>query len=230
MSEDIKEIKDTVRKARASWWEDGLVEVMSGAVFVFMAVLIAVFEFLNFHLTVMGKTSRFSILVVFFIPILLLVLAPRVKRGLKCKFVWPKLGYSKPRMSWKSKIVYLLAFIVLIGYVTLTFIWHLKRSSILGSRLMAFFSFVNSYGEAIFIGLFIFLIYFGIYLSANKKRFLITGILGLCAGIIAAPTLTILKPQRDTVLFIIVLGTIGVYSLFTGIPRFLLFRKASEEV
>lgn len=227
---NISEVKKVIRDVSASWWEDGLVEVISGTVFVFIAVLIFIAELLNYHLFLESKTAEVFSMLVALMFVFLLMLAPPIKRALKGKFIWSKVGYSRPQVSCKSKMAYFLAAVILIGYVMFNALYVLARSRVLSGRLPAFLSFIYFYGESIFVGLFIFLIYLGIYFSANKKRFLTTGILGLCAAVISAPTLAFLNPRRDTVLFIVVLGVIGIYSLSTGIPRFLEFRKVNKEV
>lgn len=222
----ISEVKKVIQDVRASWWEDGLVEVMSGCIFVFMAVCFLLIESLSGANLKRGLEIGFTLLLIIFA-----IRANWVKRYLKRIFIWPKTGYSQPQLNLKSKIVFSLVFILIIGNTVLSSLWPLYQSNNFDIKLPDFFVFLNSYRDGVVAGLVIFLVYFSVYLSIKKKRFLVTGILGLCAGITAELTLTMLNPHRDTILYVyaIILATIGIYSLSTGIPRFLRFRKASEE-
>jgi len=224
MGEDIKEIKDTVRKVRASWWEDGLVEVMSGSIFVFMAAFFCMIEFLpDTNLKKGLEIGFYSALIIFAIS------SAWVKRYFKKRYIWPKAGYSQPQMSRKSKIVLFLVFILIIVNIVLSSLWQLYQNSSSNVKLPVVFTILNSYREGFFIGSFVFLAYFSVYLSINKKRFLIVGILGLCSGIIAEFILTSFNLDRSRIIAATILGIIGIYSLSTGIPRFLRFRKEVSE-
>jgi len=224
MGEDIKEIKDTVRKVRASWWEDGLVEVMSGSIFVFMAAFFCMIEFLpDINLKKGLEIGFYSALIIFAIS------SAWVKRYFKKRYIWPKAGYSQPQMSRKSKIVLFLVFILIIVNIVLSSLWQLYQNSSSNVKLPVVFTILNSYREGFFIGSFVFLAYFSVYLSINKKRFLIVGILGLCSGIIAEFILTSFNLDRSRIIAATILGIIGIYSLSTGIPRFLRFRKEVSE-
>lgn len=225
MSGKIKEIKDAVRNIRASWWEDGLIEVMSGCVFVFMAAFFCMIEFLpDTNLKKGLEIGFYTILIIFAIS------SAWIKRHFKKKYIWPKTGYAQPQMNKKSKVVLSLVFFLIIVNIILIALWQMYQNSASKVILPGFLSIVNSYRQGFFIGSFVFLAYFAVYISINKKRFWVAGILGLCSGIIAPAILTIFDLNRDRLVAAIVLGVIGVYSLSTGIPRLLRFRKASEEV
>ncbi len=217
---NINEVKKVIQDVRASWWEDGLIEVMSGGLFMFMAAWFALMEFIpDANLKKGLEIGFYAVLIIFAIS------SAWVKRHFKKKYIWPKTGYARPQMSRKSKIVFLLVFVLIILNMVLIFLWQLYQSGTSNVELPGFFIILNSYREGFFIGSFVFLAYFAVYLSINKKRFLITGILGLCSGIIAASILTIFNLDYSRMIVATILGIIGVYSLCTGIPRFLRFRR-----
>ncbi len=223
MDENIKEIKDAVRNVRASWWEDGLIEVMSGCIFVFMAAFFCIIEFLpDTNLKKWLEIGFYTALIIFAIS------SAWIKRRFKKKYIWPTTGYSRPQMNKKSKIVLSLVLFLIIINIVLIALWQMHQSSAPEVILPSFLTIINSYRQGFFIGSFVFLAYFSVYLSIKKKRFLIAGILGFCTGIGAEAFLSILNIEGPRILAAVILGVIGVYSLSTGIPRFLRFRKASE--
>ncbi len=224
MSGNIKEIKDAVRNIRASWWEDGLIEVMSGCIFVFMAAFFCMIEFLpDTNLKEGLEIGFYAVLIIFAIS------SAWIKRHFKKKYIWPKTGYAQPQMNKKSKVVLSLVFVLIIVNMVLISLWQIYQSNASNVKLPGFLIMLNSYRQGFFIGSFVFLAYFAVYLSIKKKRFLIAGILGFCSGIIAPSILTIFNLNRDRLVAAIILGVIGVYSLSTGIPRLSQFRKAGEE-
>ena len=224
MSENIKEIKDTVRNVRASWWEDGLIEVMSGCVFVFMAAFFCLIEFLpDTNLKKGLEIGFYAVLIIFAIS------SAWLKRHFKKKYVWSKTGYARPQMSKKSRGIFLFVFVLILLNILLIVLWQIYQSSASEVSLPGFFVILDYCRQGFFIGSFIFLAYFAVYISINKKRFLVAGILGLCSGIIASPILRVFELNRDRIVAAVILGTIGIYSLSTGVPRFVRFGKASKE-
>jgi hypothetical protein len=221
---NINEVKKVIQSVRASWWEDGLIEVMSGCVFVFMAAFFCLIEFLpDTNLKKGLEIGFYAVLIIFAIS------SAWVKRHFKKKYIWPKTGYARPQMSKKSRGVFLFVFVLILLNILLIVLWQIYQSSASEVSLPGFFAILNYYRQGFFIGSFVFLAYFAVYLSMEKKRFLVAGILGLCSGIIASSILRVFDLNRDRIMAAIILGVIGVYSLSTGIPRFLRFRKANKE-
>jgi hypothetical protein len=222
---NINEVEKFIQDVRASWWEDGLIEVMSGCIFLFMAAWFWIMEFIPDTVLKKGLEIGFYAFLIIFA-----VSSAWVKRCFKEKYVWPEAGYARPQMSRKSKIVLSLVLFLIVVNIALVFLWQIYQSSASTVELPGFFVFLNSYGEGFFIGLLVFLAYFAVYLSIKKKRFLIASILGLCSGIITSLILNILNLKSSRILAAIMLGVIGIYSLSAGIPRFLRFRKTGKEV
>ncbi len=222
---DINEVEKVIQNVRASWWEDGLVEVMSGSIFVFMAAFFCMIEFLpDTNLKKGLEIGFYAVLIIFAIS------SNWFKRYFKEKFIWTETGYSQPQMSRKSKIVLFLVFVLIVVNIVLASLWQLYQNSVFSLNLPNFFAVLRSYQEGLFIGLCIFLVYLSVYLSINKKRFLIAGVLGLCSGIFAELILTTFNLDYSRIIAATILGTIGIFSLFTGIPRFGRFRKTGKEV
>ncbi len=221
---NINEVKKVIQDVRASWWEDGLVEVMSGSIFVFMAAFFFMIEFLpDTNLKKGLEIGFYAVLIIFAIS------SAWIKRHFKKKYIWPKTGYVRPQISRESKIVLFLVFVLIITNIALISLWQFYQNSTSKVGLPVFLTILNSCREGFFIGSFVFLAYFSVYLSINKKRFLIAGILGLCSGVIAGLILRVFDLESSRILASIILGTIGIYSLFAGIPRFLRFRKESVD-
>jgi hypothetical protein len=222
---NINEVKKVIQNVRASWWEDGLIEVMSGCVFLLMAAWFCMMEFIP------DTTLRKGLEIGFYAVLILFAISSAwVKRYFKKKYVWPKTGYARPQMSRKSKVALFLVLVLIIMNIALISLWQIYQNSASALKQPGFFAILNSYREGFFIGSFVFLAYFSVYLSINKRRFLITGILGICSGMFAELILTILNLDYSRIVAAIILGTIGIYSLSTGIPRFLRFRKTGKEV
>lgn len=217
---NINEVKKVIQDVKASWWEDGIIEVMSGCIFLFMAAWFWMMEFLpDTNLKKGLEIGFYAVLIIFAIS------SAWVKRYFKKKYIWPKTGYARPQISRKSRIMFLLVFVLIIINIVWISLWQIYQNSASNIKLPGVFTILNSYREGFFIGSFVFLAYFSVYLSINKKRFLVTGILGLCSGIIAELILIIFNLNYSRIIAGIVLGTIGICSLSTGIPRFLRFRK-----
>jgi hypothetical protein len=212
---DINEAKKVVQDVRASWWEDGLIEVMSGCVFLFMAAWFAIMEFIpDTNLKKGLEIGFYAVLIIFAIS------SAWIKRHFKKKYIWPKTGYAQPQMNKKSKVVLSLVFFLIIIDIILIALWQIYQNGASEFNLPGFLTKINSYRQGFFIGSFVFL-------SINKKRFLIAGILGFCSGIIASSILIIFNLNRDRIVAAIILGVIGVYSLSSGIPRFRKFKRKS---
>jgi hypothetical protein len=215
-----KEVKKVIQDVRASWWEDGLIEVMSGSVFLFMAAWFCMMEFIPDTTLKKGlEIGFYAVLVLFAIS------AAAIKRYFKKKYVWPKTGYARPQMSRKSRGVFFFVLGLIVVNIILIALWQIYQNGASEVNLPWFFTIINSYREGFFIGSVVFLAYFSVYISINKKRFLMAGILGFCSGIIAELILPIFNLDYSRIVAAIILGTIGIYSLSTGLPRFLRFRK-----
>jgi hypothetical protein len=215
-----KEVRKVIRDVRASWWEDGLIEVMSGFIFLFMAAWFCMMEF------VPDSTLKKGLEVGFYAVLILFAISSAwIKRYFKKKYVWPKTGYARPQIIRKSKIVFLFVFVLIILNIVLISLWQLYQNGASNVKLPAFFTTINSYREGFFVGSVVFLAYFSVYLSIKERRFLMTGILGFCSGIFAELILTTFDLNYSRMIAAIILGVIGFSSLFTGTPRFVRFRK-----
>jgi hypothetical protein len=218
---NINEVKKVIQNVRASWWEDGLVEIISGIVFILVAGLLSVMEFVS-------NQNLQTILVIVFVSVMiaLAILGRWFKRALKKKYVWQKTGYSKPGIGRMSSLAYIFAFTLLIFYVGLSLHIFLRYKSIGqipgGITSFYFLSTKSNWFFASFIGIFIFFVYLAVYLASGLKRFLLTGLLALVSGVTCA-----FFSGNELTIAITILVIIGIYSLLNGIPRFLRFRKSN---
>jgi Na+/melibiose symporter-like transporter len=216
---NVDKIKKIMEDVRASWWEDGMVEIMSGMVFIVVAGLLSVMEFVPNE-----KLQAVLGVVCVAVMVALAILARWFKRHLKEKYVWPKTGYSKPRVGKKPSLLYILAFEFLALYIGLSLYIFLKFKSTNQIPVgIASFYLVNTKSNWVFagfIGFFIFFVYFAVYLASGLKRFILTGLLALVSGVVCA-----FFSGNELIIAITIMVVIGVYSLLNGIPRFVNFRK-----
>jgi hypothetical protein len=219
---NVDKVKKIMRDVRASWWEDGMVELISGIVFIVVAGLLSVMEFVSNE-----KLQAVLGIVCVSVMVALAVLARWFKRQLKEKYVWPKTGYSKPGIGKKPSLLYIIAFEFLALYIGLSLYIFLKFKTTnqipVGIASFYLLDTKSNWFFAGFIGIFIFFVYFAVYLASGLKRFLLTGLLALGSGAVCA-----FFSGNELIIAITIMIVIGVYSLLNGIPRFLNFRK--EEV
>ncbi len=220
---NVDKVKKVMGDVKASWWEDGMVEIISGIVFIVVAGLLSVMEFVSNE-----KLQAVLGVVCVSVMVALAVLARWFKRQLKEKYVWPKTGYSKPGIGKKPSLLYILSFEFLVLYVGLILYIFLKFKTTnqipVGIASFYLVSTKSNWFFAGFIGFFIFFVYFAVYLASGLKRFLLTGLLALGSGGVCA-----FFSGNESMIAITIMVTIGIYSLFTGIPRFLISRRGSQD-
>jgi hypothetical protein len=190
--------KELVRKSRASWWEDGLTEMIGGKGLILIALL-GLFKD-------MTSGGAQKILSIFFVLSVFGVAfgGQWLIRYLKSLLVWPLRGYSIPQKEgWGLRSLLPLAVIIII---------------LLGSFLLNWDRIIASLS-----GIFILLIYAGVGHFSGLKRFYLAGTVGLLSGIL----LSILGvPSPRSIYFL--LGITGVVSTLSGIIVFLKFRRGLE--
>ncbi len=150
-----REIKRMVRKARASWWDDGIVEMVSGGSLVVIGgVGLLVSRF---------PDSLFFKLVWILVLFGLILGGKRVVRWLKSRYVWPEYGYAEPsRKGGAGSLVWVVVAMV-----------ALFLSVILFEHPVANF----------LISLVPFCIFLSVAQYAGLNRFVVFGFLTLLAGI-----------------------------------------------
>jgi len=187
--------KELVRKSRASWWEDGLTEMIGGKGLILIALLGLLKDMTS------GDIQK--ILSIFFVLSVFGVAfgGQWLIRYLKRIFVWPVKGYSIPqKQAWGLRTLLPLAVILVI---------------LLGSFLLNWDRIIASLS-----GIFVFLIYAGVGQFSGLKRFYFAGTVGLLFGIL----LTVMGVSSPQSIYFL-LGIIGIVSTSSGIIAFLKFRK-----
>ncbi len=184
-----------IQKARGSWWEDGLTEILSGVAL----FLIAVSGILKEHTS--GRAADFWGFAWVVILVGFSVGGKFFLQWVKRRWVWPRAGYAHPgRQRFNVRFVPELLLILLVFIVLV--VWE---PPVLTGLLS---------------GLFIFLVLFLVYRYSGIKRFLGYGILALIGGFILA----FVKLSFSDALMS-VLGLVGVAQFLGGIWQFQRFMK-----
>ena len=184
-----------IQKARASWWEDGLTEILSGI----GLTLIAISGILKEHTS--GRAADFWGFAWVVILVGFSVGGKFLLQWIKRRWIWPRAGYAHPGSQRFDVRVVPELLLILLVFIALI-VWE---PPVLTGLLS---------------GLFIFLVLFRIYRYSRIKRFLGYGILALIGGFILA---FVRLSFGDALMS--VLGLVGVAQLWGGISQFRRFIK-----
>ncbi len=189
------EVNKLIKKARASWWEDGIVEMFTGTGLIIIGIL--------GELTANSKGRSayiFSIAWTVFLLVFVL-LGQKIVKLIKKKLVWSTAGYAQPakeRATFKNGKWPIFALLCMFG--SAIFYKH-PISSLL-------------------ISCFVFAIFMSIFEYSGLARFAVIGILNLIVGII----LFILGFPVSTGVFVNLLVS-GILLSLTGIVTWNRFQK-----
>jgi len=187
--------KELVKKSRATWWEDGLTEIVSGKGLILVA-------FSGIMKDIASGNAKIFWTLLFILSLLGIAIRGQwLIRWLKKQLVWPFTGYAVPHKErWSLKTSLLIIIIVSLFFSILV----LKLEGIV----------------ALLTGLFAFLIYSGIGQFSGLHRFYYEGAIGLLSGIL----LSILGVPSPLSIYS-VLGIVGIVSTLSGVIVYLKFRK-----
>lgn len=197
--EPKREVEQWIQKARASWWEDGLAEIVSGLGLTFLGALGLWKE------RIPASSRGFWDFLWLFLLLTISLGTPYLVRWLKRRWIWPKTGYAHPLgRRWDPRsVLQFLGLLLLVGVAT--FLSPPVLSGILA-------------------GLFLFLILYHIARFSGLWRFLFIGLtilaLSLIMGALALPL-----PQA----ILSLLSATGVLLLISGIHTWIRFRHSLKE-
>lgn len=97
-----------IKKARASWWDDGVVEAVVGS----GLILIGTVGILSSRLG--GGIGAFLNLLRVVLLLVLVLTGNRIVRAIKARFVWPEYGYASPARRRSGGIFVLVAILFFI--------------------------------------------------------------------------------------------------------------------
>ncbi len=194
--DSIERIK---KNARASWWEDGLTEIISGI----GVILIGLYGL--FSKMAGGSVSRYAD-ILFIVVLLAIIFAVRyLIIWAKRNFVWPHTGYAMPKQNservflWSIVAIALLLFLILLTFYK-----------------PELYSFLLSLAVTLFVAG----VYASIAIYSQLKRFWLYSAVGLLTGLF----LTFTNPDPEMVIFVLLLAT-GIVSTIGGLIQFGRFRK-----
>jgi len=184
-----------IQKARGSWWEDGLTEILSG----FALVLLGLSGILKEHAT--GRAADYWGIAWVVILVSFSVGGKFLIQWLKRHWIWPRAGYAHPGSQRINVRVIPELLLIIVVFIALI----IFQPPIL---------------TGLFSGLFIFLVLFRIYQYSGIRRFLGYGVLALLGGIILAFADLSLN---DAIMSL--LAVVGIAQFFGGIWQFRRFMQ-----
>ena len=194
----MREAKMWIKKARASWWEDGIVEIVVGVAL----LIIGLAGFLSNHLTggagVMLRVVWMLSLFVF------VVFGRRIVKAFKTRFVWPKYGYAEPLDRREGRGGLLWSTVIIVSLVLSIVFYRKPVANFLISIIPA--------------GVFIYISQF-----SGLKRFVFIAVLTLLTGIV----LTILEVNFSDSVGIILVAS-GIFLLISGLIAWEKFKREME--
>ncbi len=189
------EVDKLIKKARASWWEDGIVEIFTGLGLIIIAALQVLIS------NTRGKSALiFSLSWTIFL-FLFILFGQKIVKLIKEKLIWSTKGYAKPakeRTTFKNGKWAIFALLCMFGSVVL---YTHPVSSLL-------------------ISCFVFAIFISIFEYSGLTRFAAIAIVNVIAGII----MLVLGYTVVTGVIINLLVT-GSLLFFTGIVTWNRFKK-----
>ena len=199
MTQEFNQVQRWIQKARASWWEDGLAEIMSGLGLIVVGVLGFVKESTN------QSPGGFWDFIYLGVLLAVSLGTPHLVRNLKRRWIWPKTGYAEPQgRKWDLKAFFwFLGLFLILGVLVL---WRPSRLS------------------GVLEGLFFFLILYSIARFSGLRRFLYIGLLSLLLG--AALGFSSISPPQG---FFLLLSGTGVFLLISGLFTWNRFWKTLRE-
>ena len=189
------DVNKLIKKARSSWWEDGIVEIYTGSGILLIGILGILSKTTS---GIMAPIYTFSWVILL---LLLTFLGQKFIRLLKKHLVWSKYGYAEPekrRATLRNGKWAIGALICMLGAV------------ILYTRPIS----------TILISCFILAVFMGIFEYSGLSRFAIIGVINLIAGVI----LFLYGVKVDIGVFINLLLS-GVLLFFSGLITWNKFRK-----
>jgi hypothetical protein len=190
--------RELLKGARASWWEDGLTEAVTGLSLLIIGLLGVLKD------TSSGRAENILSFIYTFGLLTIIFSAQWIIRLLKRKLVWPWTGYAYPKRQ-RLDMRFAISFLILL--LLLFSVFLLKTE-----RLQGFLS-----------GLFIFTFFSGLARYNGLKRFYIPSLAGLLSGIGFSLT-GVTFPISFHLIFVIV----GILMGATGIVVFSRFRRGAE--
>ncbi len=193
------QVERWIQKARASWWEDGLVEIFAGLGLLLIASTGILREHTSgtaqilWNLTWMVVLLGFTFGGQFFL------------RWLKRRFIWPRTGYAHPETA-KIHLRSVLALLLIVGVFVALFL----SPNLLLTKILS--------------GAFVFLILFWTYTYSKVLRFLGYAILALLGGGLLTPVQVSLN---DFVMAL--LGLVALPMLIAGILQFQRYRRLAKQ-
>ncbi len=195
MEEKRVEVDKLIKKARAYWWEDGIVEIFTGLGLIIIAALQVLIS------NTRGKSALiFSLSWTIFL-FLFILFGQKIVKLIKEKLVWSTKGYAKPvndRRTFKNRKWAIFALLCMLG------------SFILYTRPLS----------SLLISCFVFAIFISIFEYSGLARFAAIAIVNVIAGII----MFVLGYTVVTGVIINLLVT-GALLFFTGIVTWNRFKK-----
>lgn len=193
---NVEEVNEIRKKVRRTWWEDGLVEIFTGVLVLFVGIGLLILEIL----TVWGIQQAVRI-VLFIVAIAGAGSYYWVQKWLKAKYVWKKAGYSVPSYDNLTNLFVLIGSLFVLLLVVNDFWSHFRIGGL-------------------FAGSSVFFFWFATFSFSGLKRFLVIGSFSFILGIIGV----IFKMNGISTLQIII-GFLGVASLVSGIKVNREFRR-----
>ncbi len=189
------EVDRLIKKARSSWWEDGIVELFTGMALIIISAL-------GILSSVSGGSLSYIFSIAWILSLIVFILSgQKIIKFLKRKLVWSRIGYAKPakeRATFKNGKWTIGAFVCMLGSIIL-------YTHPISSLLMS--CFVSG-------------IFMSIFEYSGLTRFAIIGLLNLVTGV----TLFILGFKVNTGVFIN-LSVTGILLLLTGIMTWNQFQR-----
>jgi len=194
---NVEEVNEIRKKVRRTWWEDGLEEIVWGAVLLFVS-------FGWFVLEAKMLSSNIYRVVQFLWAIIVIgccFVGYWIHRKLKAKYVWKKTGYSIPSYNKLARVLLVVTFLFG-GFLVFSYFLFSSRISVL------------------FLGLAVFMGSLVTFSSSGLKRFLVVGFFPLVIGIVGS----IANLSLGTSLYLMVF-VVGVVFLISGIRVYREFKK-----
>lgn len=188
-----------IQKARGSWWEDGLTEILSGI----SLVLLGVFGILMHRIS--GRTSDLLEFAWVVILVGFLVGSKYLVQWIKQRWIWHRAGYAHPG-NQKISIRTILGLLLIVAAFIILVLAE------------------PPYLTDLFPGFLIFVVLFFVYRYTGIRRFLAYSIIAVLGGIVLV---FIRLPFSDEVMYLLVV--VGTALLLGGIWQFHRFMRILQE-